>query len=69
MVEYLQSVKKVDLPPNPFLNMKKKDDKKDEKDETPEDRDKRLADEAKKLKSQQDKIIIARRLRNSTFYV
>jgi hypothetical protein len=25
MVEYLQSVKKVDLPPNPFLNMKKKD--------------------------------------------
>lgn len=29
MVEYLQSVKKVDLPPNPFLNMKKKDDKKD----------------------------------------
>ena len=52
-------------PPPPGVQ----DDKKDEKDETPEDRDKRLADEAKKLKSQQDKIIIARRLRNSTFYV
>jgi hypothetical protein len=29
MLEYLQSVKKVDLPPNPFLNMKKGGDKKD----------------------------------------
>ncbi len=29
MVEFLQSVKKVDLPPNPFLNMKKPADKKD----------------------------------------
>lgn len=29
MVEYLQSVKKIDLPPNPFLNMKKGGDKKD----------------------------------------
>jgi hypothetical protein len=29
MLEYLQSVKKVDLPPNPFLNMRKGGDKKD----------------------------------------
>jgi hypothetical protein len=29
MLEYLQSVKKVDLPPNPFLNLKKGGDKKD----------------------------------------
>ncbi|HEY1191647.1 MAG TPA: ankyrin repeat domain-containing protein [Gemmata sp.] len=29
MVAYLQSVKKIDLPPNPFLNMKKGGDKKD----------------------------------------
>lgn len=29
MVDYLQSVKKIELPPNPFLNMKKGGDKKD----------------------------------------
>lgn len=29
MVEYLQSVKKIDLPPNPFVNMKKGGDTKD----------------------------------------
>ena len=45
------------------------DDKNKEKDETPEERDERLGKEAEKLQSQQDKIFIASRLRNSTFYV